>query len=139
MKLVLDSSVVLSALLEDEQAAYARLIIHQLKQSEVHGVVPGLFLTETANGLLMAQRRGRLDKEKLTLLLKALSIMPFERVELPDVAQTTALAQKHQLTVYDATYLHIALREGVPLASLDGELRKAALAEGVYYQPVSCL
>ena len=135
MNLVLDSSVVLSALLADEQAEYASLIIGRLKRCEVYGVVPWLFFTEAANGLLMAHRRQRVGQDTLILLLQTLSIMPFERIETPDILQTTALAQKHTLTVYDATYLSIALRGGFPLASLDSALQKAALAEGIFYQP----
>ncbi|MGO9269985.1 MAG: type II toxin-antitoxin system VapC family toxin [Terriglobia bacterium] len=38
---------------------------------------------------------------------------------------------KHRLTVYDAAYLELAQRTGLPLATLDGDLQKAARAEGV--------
>ncbi|MFM7622564.1 MAG: type II toxin-antitoxin system VapC family toxin [Alphaproteobacteria bacterium] len=135
MKVVLDSSVILSALLDDEQADYASLILSRLKRCDVYGVVPSLFFMESANALLMAHRRQRLNQETLILLLQTLSIMPLEREESPDLFQTTALAQKHSLTVYDATYLWVALNRGVLLASLDTALRKATLAEGIFYQP----
>jgi predicted nucleic acid-binding protein len=135
MKVVLDSSVILSALLEDERADYASAILGQLKRCDVYGVVPSLFFMESANALLMAHRRQRLDQDTLILLLQTLSVMPFERIDSHDLIQTTALAQKHTLTVYDATYLWMAMHRGIPLASPDMALRKAALAEGIFYQP----
>lgn len=44
---------------------------------------------------------------------------------------TVALADRHRLTIYDATYLELAIRRGLPLATLDQELRVAAEREGV--------
>lgn len=45
------------------------------------------------------------------------------------------LARKHGITVYDAAYLELAIRRGLPLGSRDSELRKAAIAEGVKLLP----
>jgi predicted nucleic acid-binding protein len=41
------------------------------------------------------------------------------------------LARNHRLSVYDAAYLELAQREGIPLATLDADLQKAAAAAGV--------
>ncbi len=45
--------------------------------------------------------------------------------------ESLILADRHRLTVYDATYLELALRLSLPLATLDDDLRRAAQDEGV--------
>jgi predicted nucleic acid-binding protein len=98
---------------------------------EVH--VPAHWPIEVMNGLIMAVRRKRIDLDRVVRFagdLAALSIR-IERPHEPAAWNTIVqVATKHNLTIYDAAYLELAQRTGLPLATLDGDLRKAALAEG---------
>ena len=86
----------------------------------------------------MGTRRKRISPEGVKQHLTLLAALP---IDVDENAfgqiwgETLALAQKHQLTLYDATYLELAKRLGLPLASFDGELRKAAKAEKVELLP----
>jgi predicted nucleic acid-binding protein len=86
------------------------------------------------NGLVMAVRRRRIDPERVTRFARDLAALPI-RIE-PPLAPAAwdaviRVATEYQLTVYDAAYLELAERTSLPLASLDGDLRNAALAAGV--------
>jgi predicted nucleic acid-binding protein len=96
--------------------------------------VPGLWKLEVANVLEMGVRRGRHDGAFRTATLADLALLPIS-VDLETDRQawsaTVHLAERHKLTMYDAAYLELAQRRGLPLATLDTELRSAADAEGV--------
>ena len=77
------------------------------------------------------ERRGRLSELLTERFLRVLSHLPISSDDTPDERRVMALARRHRLTVYDAAYLELAQREGVPLATLDGALAAAARAEGV--------
>ena len=99
-----------------------------------HAVVPALWPFEVANSLALAERRRRITPEKLGTFLQRLRNLPIqvERRETLWICQATiALARKHRLTAYDAAYLDLASRDGLPLATLDQALRNAALETGV--------
>ena len=88
--------------------------------------VPALWHLELGNVLLGAQRKGRIDKAGVVRFLAALDVFDIEvDAETVGVAwtRTQALAESFGLTVYDATYLELALRRGLPLATLDRSLR----------------
>jgi predicted nucleic acid-binding protein len=86
------------------------------------------------NGLIMAMRRSRIDRERVARFVRALAALSI-RMEVPHAPAAwdavIRVAIEHRLTVYDAAYLELAQRTGLPLATLDGDLRKAALAAGV--------
>jgi predicted nucleic acid-binding protein len=86
------------------------------------------------NGLVMAMRRGRIDRASVTRFARDLAALPI-RIEPPHTPAAwdavIRVATKHQLTVYDAAYLELAERARLPLATLDGDLRKASLVAGV--------
>jgi predicted nucleic acid-binding protein len=86
------------------------------------------------NALIMAARRNRIDLERATRFSRDLAALPI-RIEPPHAPAAwyvvIAVATKHRLSVYDAAYLELAERTGLPLATLDSDLRKAALAAGV--------
>lgn len=95
-------------------------------------MVPSLWRLELANGLVMAERRQRLTEADSARFLCLLESLPIEVVpDYHDVASMVTLARAHGLTAYDAAYLEIALRTGLPLATLDGQLNRAAKAAGV--------
>src|SRR5205823_3956423 len=93
--------------------------------------VPSLWWFELRNGLVMAERRGRITEQETAQFLRRVANFAPIIDPLPDEAAVMTLARRHRLTVYDAAYLELALREGVPLATLDGPLTDAARAEGV--------
>jgi predicted nucleic acid-binding protein len=92
-------------------------------------VVPALWFTEMANGLLVLQRRKKLRaQERKTALetLSALNLTVDEEAGKMAFRKTSELAEKYGLSVYDATYLEVALRRKLSLASRDEALRQAA-------------
>jgi hypothetical protein len=97
-------------------------------------VAPLLWPLEALNGLLVAERRRRLTAEKrveLTGLLRALPVMLDHDTAEKSWEDTLSLAEAFRLSVYDATYLELARRRRLPLASMDRALRSAAGAIGV--------
>jgi predicted nucleic acid-binding protein len=129
MAFVVDASVAAAWLLPDEvsnvaTAAYARL-------PEEEAVAPGLWWLEMRNIFLSNERRGRIDAAKSNRALDLLAGLPIRLEHGAESGALMALARKHGLSAYDAAYLELALREALPLATLDNALAKAALAEGV--------
>lgn len=132
MNFVLDASVTLSWAFEDERSQPALEVLERLRQDEA--AVASLWPLEVTNGLMAAERRGRLtsaDAGRFLHLVRSLPIVidPVARVRAFEA--TRSLARKHRLTAYDAAYLELAVRRGIPLVTLDGELQAAAEAEGV--------
>ena len=96
--------------------------------------VPSLWQLEVANVLQMAVRAGRCDHAFRDRALAALAVFPIdtEHTRAAQVwGQILQLAERHDLTVYDATYLELAMRRSLPLATSDEALRAAAAREGV--------
>ena len=97
-------------------------------------VVPGLWMFEVANSLLVLMRRKRMEPEQWVRARRALSrLSPVVDEEGPRMAlsKISDLAKEHGLAVYDAVYLELALRRGLPLASREATLNKAAQRCGV--------
>jgi predicted nucleic acid-binding protein len=92
-------------------------------------IVPALWYLEMANVLLIAQRRHRLTAIQRQAALEKLTAMQFtvdEEGTRHAFGKTSQLAEQYGLTIYDATYLELALRRSLPLATRDGSLRTAA-------------
>lgn len=136
-RFVLDGSVALAWLFHDEQDPYADAIVGKLPHIEM--LVPRLWHLEIANVLLVGERRRRSTQADTTTWLTFLSRLPVlvdGETELRAWSDTVALARQHGLSAYDASYLELAMREGVPLATLDARLKSAAHAVGApIYQP----
>ncbi len=129
---VIDASVVLGAFLPDEFVPQARALFANSGNIEFH--VPQIWHVETGNALLMANRRGRIDASMLAALLQDLGGIEFiqdGRTSQNAWSQSLTLALKHRLTLYDASYLELALRLDANLATLDARLVAAAKLEGV--------
>ena len=97
-------------------------------------IVPALWYLEMANVLLIAQRRHRLTAVQRQAALEQLMAMQFtvdEEGTRQAFIKTSELAEKHGLTIYDATYLELALRRSLPLATRDAALKTAARQCGV--------
>lgn len=132
MSLVLDSSVALAWVYNDEATKPVRRVLDLIT---AHGAwVPALWRLEVANILEMGVRRGRGDAAFRDATLADLGLLPINLDTETDGqawGATLRLAERHRLTLYDACYLELALRRAMPLASLGIELRRAAGAEGV--------
>ena len=133
-RLVVDASVVVAWLFDDEEEPRADRVLEQLKEDGA--VVPHLWHLETRNVLLIAERRGRLSAGGVKERLDALKGLPIRTDEGSDLQSAFDLARAHGLSFYDATYLELAKRESAELATLDGALGRAAVAEGVPLSPV---
>lgn len=132
MNFVVDASVALSWCFEDEGDDYTVVVLEELRSSEA--VAASLWPLEVTNGLLTAERRGRIKLTHARRFARLLLSLP---IVIDPVARSAAfeavylMARNHGLTSYDAAYLELAVRLGVPLATLDGPLRRAAAREGV--------
>ena len=130
--LVLDASVALAFCLEDERDSFTREQLAQLEQAAI--VVPPHWWAEVCNGLLMVEKRKRIkqgEQSQCISLLNELLPSPLEVSATEWDEDIFPLARSHQLTIYDACYLYLALRENYPLLTFDKALRKAARAEQV--------
>lgn len=93
-------------------------------------VVPGVWWYELRNALIVNERRGRLSAEDTRATLADLDEMNIAADTQHHTPTVLDLARRHELSVYDAAYLEVALRRGLPLVSLDRRLSKAATASG---------
>jgi predicted nucleic acid-binding protein len=130
--LVLDASLVLAWALPDEATAYSDAVLSTVASSAA--LVPDLWPHEIANGLLMAQKRGRCTTAQRMAFVEELLRLPIE----VDVSSARAildgqatLAERYGLTAYDAAYLDLALRRGIALATQDNAMKAAAVKAGV--------
>jgi predicted nucleic acid-binding protein len=132
VSLVLDSSVTVAWFYSGETTSAVRLVFERLTQDGAW--VPALWRLEVANILEMSVRRGRHDFAFSQATLADLSSLPINLDPETDQRAwdaTLQLAHLYRLTVYDAAYLEVAKRRGLPLATLDRELRAAAAAENI--------
>jgi predicted nucleic acid-binding protein len=96
--------------------------------------VPASWPLEIANGLVMAERRGRInpaESASFVAMIEELPIVADEATGPRAMHETMSLAREHRLTAYDAAYLELAMRLGLPLATDDRGLRVAAGRTGV--------
>lgn len=129
MPFVVDASVTICWLMPDEVHPLATAAYRVFDAD--HAVVPWIWWFEVRNVLVANERRGRLDADKSNRALGILRRHPVEFDRSPDEGGVLALARRHHLTVYDAAYLEVAQRMGIPLATLDAALADAARAEQV--------
>lgn len=136
MRFVLDNSVSMRWLLQDgnaERIAYADKVLELLMQEAGEAVVPGIWGLEVANVLVKAQARGMVSEARVTAfvgLLQEMAISADARTAERALGDTLQLARRFKLSSYDASYLELAMREGLALATLDGDLRAAMLQTG---------
>ena len=126
---VLDVSVALAWFLDDEQAPQADVVRARLVRDRAF--VPQLWHLEVRNGLVIAERRGRLSATRMNECLEALKWLPIQTDSEAALEMVVSLARLHKLSIYDAVYLELAKRRDAALASLDGALVRAAADEGM--------
>jgi predicted nucleic acid-binding protein len=128
MAFVIDASVAAAWAFGEPSATAAAARTRLANES---ASAPALWWYELRNVLLVGERRGRLSERRVQEFLRELAETDLTLDYSPDETAVMTLARRHRLTVYDAAYLELALRDGVPLATLDGPLTDAARAEGV--------
>jgi predicted nucleic acid-binding protein len=129
---VIDASVALAAFFADERSAYTDSITRALSTGEV-AYAPSIWPLEILNGLLVAERRKRLGREDVSQLVRFLDGFAIELDELGSLAAHTGdlqFARHFTLSVYDAAYLGVAQRRGLPLATVDKRLTAVAQSIG---------
>lgn len=125
--LVLDASRTLAWCFEDEGGADTDALIDRVAAEGA--LVPAIWPLEVANALAVAERRGRIapeDSVAFVALIEELPITVDAATASHAFHETLNLARDHGLSVYDAAYLELAVRAGLPLATLDEGLRRAA-------------
>jgi predicted nucleic acid-binding protein len=129
MGFVLDASVAVAWAFADEEHPVAVAALALTRDDE--GCVPSLWWFEVRNVLIVNERRGRLRETDTALFLRNLARMPIVVDRAPEDAVVLTLARRHRLTVYDASYLELAARLAMPLATLDVPLAEAAQHENI--------
>lgn len=128
MPFVLDASIAVCWAFDDEAHPAASLALERLRTDDA--CVPALWWFELRNSLIVNERRGRITEADTAIFLRGLSRLGIMLDRTPEESAVLALARKYRLTVYDASYLELAQRENLPLATLDRTLRDAARAAG---------
>ena len=135
MSFVLDNSVAMCWLLHDGRHAdvsYALKVLEALKTSSA--MVPGLWALEAANVIAKAESKKFVAESRTQAFVSTLMRLPIHTdnaTAAHALSETLNLARRYKLSAYDAAYLELALRMGLPLASLDTALEKAARKAGV--------
>lgn len=127
MPFVLDASVTLAWILEDEEHPVAQLALERIPEDET--IVPPLWWFEVRNALLIGERKKRSTEARTAAALLHLGQLPMLVDTDPDEQTIFQLSRRHRLTFYDAAYLEVALRRSIPLATLDRALEAAARKE----------
>jgi predicted nucleic acid-binding protein len=133
---VLDASVALSWCFADEASTETDQLLDRVRDDGA--LVPGLWFLELGNVLLQAERHGRITAADVSVRLELISAMPI-LVDQNTVGrawnEVLDIARSDRLSVYDATYLELALRRGLPLFTRDKPLAGAARNRGLAVAP----
>lgn len=135
MSFVLDNSVSMSWLLnagKPADLAYARKVLGALKADSA--LVPNLWSLEAANVVARLEAKGLVSEAQAQAFIATLLRLPIatdSATASHALGETLNLARRYKLSAYDAAYLELAMREALPLATLDADLDKAARKAGV--------
>ena len=132
MAFIMDNSVTMSWCFMDEATEYTESVLNRLRDSSA--VVPAIWPLEVSNVLLLAERRQRITHIKATRFVQVLQELPIS-IDSESVSAALGpvlqLGREYGLTSYDAAYLELAMRRGLPMATLDERLATAARQAGV--------
>ncbi len=135
MAFVLDNSVSMRWLLASTKKTdqnYAEKVLKSMLNNEAY--VPNLWHLEATNVLLSAKKRSEIDAGEIEIFISQLENLPVHTdasTSKQAFNRTLALADAYKLSSYDAAYLELAIREGLPIATLDKDLRKAVKKAGI--------
>ena len=124
---VIDNSVVMAWCFKDEASQYADAILDSFEIST--GFVPSIWPLEVCNVLLVAERKRRISEAGSTRFIALLAELPIIVEQEPPermLMEIFAFAREHKLSSYGASYLDLAMRKGLPIATLDKNLMAAA-------------
>jgi predicted nucleic acid-binding protein len=124
---VIDNSVVMTWCFKDETSRYADAILDRFEISTVF--VPSIWPLEFCNVLLAAERKKRIGQADSTRFIALIAELPIIVEQEPPermIKEIFAIAREHKLSSYDASYLDLAMRNGLPIATLDKNLITAA-------------
>lgn len=130
--IAVDCSAIMGLCFEEERTDYHDQLLNRLTAELAY--VPSTWLAEVGNVLTIAERRNRItiaDSANFLGLLESLQVQVIDFLELNSIPEVMAVAREHNLTFYDSQYLHVALRNDLPLASLDKALCAASRKVGV--------
>lgn len=133
---VLDCSVAVSWCFEDEASEVFDALLERVRDEGA--LVPSLWHLELGNVLIQAERRGRVMSADVTTRLELIGDLPIvtdNETPLRALHEILTLARAESLTTYDAAYLELAIRRGLPLATKDSGLRNAGVKTGVKVIP----
>ncbi|MBI3939913.1 MAG: type II toxin-antitoxin system VapC family toxin [Acidobacteria bacterium] len=131
-RFVLDTSVTMAWCFEDETSRYSERVLEILSAGEA--LVPSIWPLEVVNVLTYAERRRRLTRAGTIRFLTVLGRFPITidgEGALRAFEAILPIARERRVTAYDAAYLELAMRESLPLATLDVNLKRAAQAVGI--------
>ena len=130
MAFVVDASVAIAWFVKGQATEYSGALLRRAPRERMH--VPALWHAEFANALLALAHRRKLDPDRLGGIFDAIDQLELTTDSEPPAARgLAALARRFSLSAYDATYLELALRLGLPIAARDGPLSRAAPRAGV--------
>ncbi|MDD5343367.1 MAG: type II toxin-antitoxin system VapC family toxin [Smithella sp.] len=124
---VIDNSVVMSWCFKDETSKYTDTVLDYLENTTAY--VPAIWPLEVSNVLLVAERRKRLNQADSSRFISLLFELPIiVEPESPErmLSEILALAREYKLSSYDASYLDLAMRKGLPIATTDKNIMSAA-------------
>ena len=130
--IVIDAAIVLSWIIPDEHNAAADAILELLDYETV--VVPGNWSVEVADALAVGVATGDISEvgaQRFVTLLETLDVVEYACEPTAAVGRRISLCREHLITVRDAAYLDVAMREDLPLATFERTLRQAARNTGV--------
>lgn len=137
MNFVLDASVTMDWILLDGKPAgraYALKVLDAMKQAQTSALVPVTWGLEVSNVIGKAEMKGLVTEaqsEAFLEMLEGVVVSADSATFSKALSDTLQIARRYRLSAYDASYLELAMREGLPLATLDEDLQKAANKAGV--------
>ncbi len=120
--IILDCSIFIAGTMDDENNNIANDILNRLSLGKIHAIVPKLFFIEAANVVVSNVRKKRITKQESTRYIDLFTNAPVKTDDNFNMKDCFDLAITHELSIYDAIYLELAIRKGCALATLDKKL-----------------